>query len=289
MKKNASSKIPSLQFYPADWLGDLNLRVCSDGARGAWIDLLCVMHKSEKYGYLVQKVDRKWINLSSKMVQKLTGMSQKKVEKYIEELTKNNVLKYDEEGLMYCKRLVKDHALRKIRSEAGKLGGNPDLLNQKDKQTNKQNPTPSSSSSSSPSSSSSVAPPPIPPNEENNDNEMVAELMTYFDTFYYEYPNKKNKTEARKAWNQVFINKKSKFYFRPITKKLFDDILFSIKEQTIEKRDKLLAKSFCPPWPHPSTWLRGKRWEDIVDEPEPKKESPTARRYREALERKDDS
>jgi hypothetical protein len=42
---------PSLQFYPADWMANRNLRRCSLAARGAWMDVLCVLHDSEdEYG-----------------------------------------------------------------------------------------------------------------------------------------------------------------------------------------------------------------------------------------------
>lgn len=45
-------KRPAFQFYPADWLGNKNLRRCSVAARGAWIDVLCLLHDGEEYGVL---------------------------------------------------------------------------------------------------------------------------------------------------------------------------------------------------------------------------------------------
>lgn len=44
---------PAFMFYPADWLTDANLRTLSHEARGVWIDTLCYMHKSERYGQLI--------------------------------------------------------------------------------------------------------------------------------------------------------------------------------------------------------------------------------------------
>ena len=41
---------PSFQFYPADWRGNANLRRCSEAARGAWMDILSVLHDSDEYG-----------------------------------------------------------------------------------------------------------------------------------------------------------------------------------------------------------------------------------------------
>lgn len=43
-------KRPSFQFYPADWRNNAKLRRCSEAARGAWMDVLCVLHDSDEYG-----------------------------------------------------------------------------------------------------------------------------------------------------------------------------------------------------------------------------------------------
>ena len=45
-------KRPSFQFYPADWLGNSNLRRCTHAEKGVWIDVMCLMHDSEEYGIL---------------------------------------------------------------------------------------------------------------------------------------------------------------------------------------------------------------------------------------------
>lgn len=43
-------KRPSFQFYPADWRNNAKLRRCSEAARGAWMDVLCILHDSDEYG-----------------------------------------------------------------------------------------------------------------------------------------------------------------------------------------------------------------------------------------------
>lgn len=43
-------KRPSFQFYPADWLGNANLRRCTHEEKGIWIDVLCLLHDQEHYG-----------------------------------------------------------------------------------------------------------------------------------------------------------------------------------------------------------------------------------------------
>jgi hypothetical protein len=43
-------KRPSFQFYPADYRNNSKLRRCSPAARGAWLDVMCVLHDSDEYG-----------------------------------------------------------------------------------------------------------------------------------------------------------------------------------------------------------------------------------------------
>lgn len=43
-------KRPSFQFYPADWRANAKLRRCSPAARGAWMDVLCLLHDADDYG-----------------------------------------------------------------------------------------------------------------------------------------------------------------------------------------------------------------------------------------------
>lgn len=43
-------KRPSFQFYPADWKNNSKLRRCSEAARGAWVDILCLLNDCDEYG-----------------------------------------------------------------------------------------------------------------------------------------------------------------------------------------------------------------------------------------------
>ncbi len=142
-------KRPAFQFYPADWRKDLALSSCSLSARGLWIELMCVAHESDEYGVL--SVNRK--PLTTQQLARTVGESPAVIGKLLEELEQAGVFSRNEAGAIFSRRMVKDEHLRNVRASAGRLGGNPNLLNQKDKQTNKQpgkqSPTPSSSSSSS--------------------------------------------------------------------------------------------------------------------------------------------
>jgi hypothetical protein len=144
-----ASDRPSFQFYPQDWLSDEALSACSMAAQGLWIRMLCLMHKSERRGFLM--VGGK--PPTEKQLSRMLYSSQNWIQKWIMELTLTGVLSVDKTtGCIYSRRMVKDEHIRCVRAKAGKLGGNPllvDLHKQTVKQTSNQTPTPSSSSSSS--------------------------------------------------------------------------------------------------------------------------------------------
>ena len=151
-------KRPAFQFYPADWRKDPALSSCSLAARGLWIELMCIAHESDEYGHL--SINGK--PMLTPQLARLVGESPAIIGKLLTELKEAGVFSLDERGCIFSRRMVKDERIRNIRSESGRLGGNPNLLKQKDKQndqqTQKQIPTPSSSSSSSSSSSDKTSP-----------------------------------------------------------------------------------------------------------------------------------
>lgn len=161
-------KRPSFQFYPADWRKDSALQSCSVAARGLWIEMLCIMNECKPYGHLA--INGKAISVAQ--LARLIGETEKVVKGLLNELESAGVFSRTEQGGIYSRRMISDEKIRVIRGNAGKLGGNPNLLKQKDnqnpteaeansqatthqktKQSDKQSLTPSSSSSSSPSSS----------------------------------------------------------------------------------------------------------------------------------------
>lgn len=147
-------KRPAFQFYPADWRKDPALSACSLSARGLWIELMCIAHEGGTYGVL--SINGK--PMAPAQIARMVGESPSVVAKLLAELEDAGVFSRDEQGCIYSRRMVKDEHVRNVRADAGRLGGNPNLLKQKDKQTEGQNPTPSSSSSSSSLENEDTAP-----------------------------------------------------------------------------------------------------------------------------------
>lgn len=147
------SKAPAFQFYPEDWLSSVKLQLCSVTAKGLMIDLMCLMHMSDKYGFLLIN----GVQIDDKSLAKVLRMNTKPLTKALQQLVKNGVLKKDDSGVLYCKRMVEDDRLREIRKASGKLGGNPNLVNHKVNSVSKSCTPPSSSSSSSTSTKENIS------------------------------------------------------------------------------------------------------------------------------------
>lgn len=106
---------------------------------------MCIAHESEEYGVL--SINGK--AMTTHHISRMVGESPAAVARLLVELEDAGVFSRDEKGAIFSRRMVKDEIIRNVRAEAGRLGGNPNLLKQKDKQADNQNTTPSSLSSSS--------------------------------------------------------------------------------------------------------------------------------------------
>ena len=149
-----------MQWYPADWRQDNGVQALSYHDRGVWFEMLNIMHSSSERGVMS-------INgspMDPEMIARLLGLDNQTFNQTLSKLLTLGVAKSrQEDGAIFSKRMVNDEKLSQVRREAGKLGGNPSLLNQSPNQTPttplNQNPTPSSSTSTPPSSSVSIPPP----------------------------------------------------------------------------------------------------------------------------------
>lgn len=114
---NKVRKLPAIQFYPGDWLKDTNLRMCSIAARGAYIDIICLMHEAENRGVLRTKMKPISVKKLSKSV---AGCKPK----LVLELIENGVVRVArKDGAMYSKRMVRDELHRRHKAISGQKGG----------------------------------------------------------------------------------------------------------------------------------------------------------------------
>src|SRR6185312_10359634 len=115
----------STRWFWSDWMSDPGLRACSYAARGLWKDLLCIAggNKAE-YGF----VSLNGHKLTDAQLARMTNGTEVEVVELLAELEVNGVFNRDRRGIIYCRRMVR---AEKNRSN-GRLGGNPNLLKNKE-------------------------------------------------------------------------------------------------------------------------------------------------------------
>ena len=97
---------PWMKFYPRDWRGDQALRSVSLAARGFWLECLCIMHEARPYGHLLLNGDPVGDDALARMV----GASVDEVRTFMSELQKAGVLSMTRAGVVFSRRMTKDHA-----------------------------------------------------------------------------------------------------------------------------------------------------------------------------------
>ena len=226
-------KLPALQFYPGDWKKDPGVRALSYHDRGVWFEILLLMHESEQRGKLLLNGQR----MPYEALAVALGLDNQNLTNTITTLLQYGVASLCEKtGALMSRRMVRDEMLRQVRTEAGKLGGNPDLLKQKRTSGDKQKRTPSISSSKKMKG--------VFLNQEQADQ---------FAEFWETYPLKKSKGHAEKAFVKAL--QASSFH------SIMDGLQSYLKEQIEPQYRK-----------HPATWLNARSWEDEQPAPAKKKE-----------------
>ena len=101
-------KLPWLKFYPSDWLSDEALRGCSPAARGLWVDMICLMAKSKKHGYLLAG-DKP---MGAEHIARIFGESLERTSELLVELAQAGVYSIEQDTI-FSRRMVKDEGSRK--------------------------------------------------------------------------------------------------------------------------------------------------------------------------------
>jgi DNA-binding Lrp family transcriptional regulator len=170
--------------------------------------------------------------MTAAQIGRQVGLSPREADNLLRELEDNGVIRRTDDGVIYSHRMVKDERLRNIRADAGRLGGNPNLVGGKVNQNDKQNLTPSSSSSSS-SSNNTPKPPAAAPDG--------------FAEFWQAYPKKAAKPAAEKAFRAAKLNGHLPEVIADVRTKASSD-------DWLKDGGKFI--------PNPATYLNQRRWED---------------------------
>lgn len=225
---------PWLKFYPSDWRADPALRMCSIGARGLWMEMLCVMHEAEPRGSLL-------INgrpLSHRQVASLAGGAIDEVEGYLQELEDAGVYSRADNGTIFSRRMQRDAEKEASDKANGGKGGNPAL--RKEKQ--------------------GVNP---PPNGEDKAQKPEARDQTSV-AGATDAPR-----ERKHAWPDDFCDQVWAIFPKHVEKKAGMDALKAVHRadkldwQTLSNAITSLAATCDPQFvPALHRWLKGERWTD---------------------------
>ena len=136
------SRLPAMQFYPADWQSDPGIRALGFFDRGVWFEMLCVMHFSSERGVLLLNGRA----MTDDEIARSLGLDKQILTTTLTTLVTSGVAsRRESDGAIMSRRMVRDEHIRQERIKAGKSGGNPNLLKQNPTTGDKQIPTPSSS------------------------------------------------------------------------------------------------------------------------------------------------
>jgi len=97
------------------------------------------------------------------------------------------------------------------------------------------------------------------PEQSRTEQNTLSEPDNSFDLFYSAYPIHEGRKRAEKAWKKVLKEGNG----------TIQTIMKAIEQQRAHKERLRSSGQFCPEWPHPSTWLNDKRWEDETPAAEP--------------------
>jgi hypothetical protein len=114
---------PSSILYWADLRDDPKLRRCSPAAKGLWaVHMLPAAAESPSYGVvMVDGVPALQKDLGEGFAREL-GETVEATQALIDELVAKGAASVDDQGRVYCRRMVREEKLRQQRSAAGKLG-----------------------------------------------------------------------------------------------------------------------------------------------------------------------
>lgn len=225
---------PWLKFYPSDWRADPALRMCSIGARGLWMEMLCVMHEASPRGHLL--VNGRAI--TSPQLASLVGMASDGVEALLSELEDAGVFSRKKNGVIFSRRMEKDENKARKNQENGKMGGNPSLCKPSEKQESL-NPEVKAQKPEARNQISEAE-----KKKEPRTAAPDALLAEFSETFWPAYPEKVGRPVALKAFRKA----RQRVELAPMMEGL---------------RRYVLGKPADRAWCNPSTWLNQDRWADM--------------------------
>ena len=117
-----SKKLPAFHFYTGDWWKDDGVMVLDCEERGAWSQMLFIMHDAKRRGYLE-------INgqpYPTEALSRKIAINPEKLETILEKIIQFGIASVEKKtGILYSRRLVLEEEKRQTYENNGKNGGRP--------------------------------------------------------------------------------------------------------------------------------------------------------------------
>lgn len=127
-----SKKLPYMPFYVGDLKKEVHYKVLPPLAKLLWLEILLVMWDSELRGMLILNGKP----MTEKQIASATELDIRLVKQNLPIIKESQICSVTDDGVIFSRNMVKRCELSTKRSNIGKLGGNPNLLNQNDNQNN---------------------------------------------------------------------------------------------------------------------------------------------------------
>lgn len=115
------------KFFWNDWRADPGLRASSIGARGLWMECLCIAAEADPFGYVL--INGRVPDFAT--LARIAGVAEAEAQSLMAELDQNGVFSRDRNGRIYSRRMVRDAKKAAIARKNGITGGNPSLSKDK--------------------------------------------------------------------------------------------------------------------------------------------------------------
>lgn len=238
-----------MKFYPRDWRGDQALRAVSIAARGLWMECLCIMHEAKPYGHLVLNGDP----VGDDALARMAGVPVDEVHQLLLELRQAGVLSVTRKGVIFSRRMTKDHArAQKGKTAVEKRWKQQDSTDTQASDTKQKSDAPNRYPNRNPITQKPEA------RSQNTSTDVDSSSPSDFDRFWQAYPKKVEKKAAKAKFSAAV-----KSGVPP------DRIISSAAAYSASDT---VQRGFVK---NPTTWLNAGCWDDEAPKPPIPQQIPT--------------
>lgn len=249
---------PYLPLYVQDFMADEKLSACSAAATGVYIRLMCIMHKSEEYGKVCynkrdNKTDNKTLDFAQKLAKQMPYSTQE-IFDGLQELLDLKIIQISGEKLIQ-KRMVRDGDLSEKRAKSGKKGMSRRWKSIDNKEVSDDNVCYNKSDNKEITNTENEIEYENTKKKggsgENTTSKPEQDRGVIFEEFRELYPG------TKRGHDTEFATLKKHKDWRDALPKLLPAMESEIAWRRVAKE----VGEFCPGWPHLSTWINQRRWE----------------------------